>query len=153
MFGRDAILNSRYEANWEVIRERKQKRIDYNNRCENAKRIAHEYQPNDKVLIRDKAPGEVDNKFGKPEWEGPFTVVRHNKQNGTVYVWQGLIIQPYNIRKLKPYIPEHVIHVQPTLSKPYTDTILVLIKLGCTRISGCHIKAKIAGDVKPIQRH
>ena len=103
VFGRDAILNSRYEANWEVIRDRKQKRIDYNNKRENAKRIAHVYKPNDKVLLRDKAPGDIDNKYGKTEWEGPYTVVRHNKDSGTVYLRQGPLIQPYNIRKLKPY--------------------------------------------------
>jgi len=103
VFGRDAILNSRYEANWEVIRDRKQKRIDYNNKRENAKRIAHVYNPNDKVLLRDKAPGDIDNKYGKTEWEGPYTVVRHNRDSGTVYLRQGPLIQPYNIRKLKPY--------------------------------------------------
>ena len=96
-------MNTRYEADWEVIRERKQKRINYNNKRENARRITHEYEPNDQVLLRDKAPGNVDNKFGKTEWLGPYTVVRHNKQNGTVYLRQGPIIQPYNIRKVKPY--------------------------------------------------
>ena len=51
VFGRDAILNTRYKADWEVIRERKQRRINYNNKRKNAKQIAHEYQPNDKVLL------------------------------------------------------------------------------------------------------
>ena len=32
VFGRDAILNTKFETNWEVIRERKQRRIDYNNK-------------------------------------------------------------------------------------------------------------------------
>ena len=72
VFGRDAILNTTFEVNWEVIRERKQKRIDYNNKRENAKRIAHQYQINDKVLLRDKGPKEIENKFGTIEWEGPF---------------------------------------------------------------------------------
>ena len=86
-----------------VIRERKQKRINYNNQKENAKRIHHTYQVNDKILVRDKAPGEVDNKYGTPEWEGPYTVVRHNKDTGTVYARLGAITQPFNIRKIKPY--------------------------------------------------
>ena len=103
VFGRDAILNTRYEADWNVIRERKQKRINYNNQKENAKRIQHTYQVNDKILVRDKAPGEVDNKYGTPEWEGPYTVVRHNKDTGTVYARLGAITQPFNIRKIKPY--------------------------------------------------
>ena len=104
VFGRDAILNTRYETDWKVIRDRKQKRIDYNNRRENAKRIDHTYNVNDQVLVRDKAPGDIDNKYGKTEWEGPYTVVRYNKDTGTVYVRQGALIQPYNIRKIKPYV-------------------------------------------------
>ena len=104
VFGRDAILNTTFEANWEVIRERKQKRIDYNNRKENAKRIAHEYRINDKVLLRDKGPKEIENKFGTIEWEGPFRITNVNKQNGTVQIRQGSLIKTYNIRKIKPYI-------------------------------------------------
>ena len=104
VFGRDAILNTTCEANWEVIRERKQKRIDYNNKRENAKRIAHEYRINDKVLLRDKSPNEVNNKFGTLEWEGPFPITQINKQNGTVKLRQGSLIKTYNIRKIKPFI-------------------------------------------------
>ena len=39
VFGRDAILNTRYEVNWNVIRDRKQKPINYNNKKENAKEL------------------------------------------------------------------------------------------------------------------
>ena len=104
VFGRDAILNTRFEANWETIRQRKQARIDYNNKRENAKRIAHTYRVNDKVMLRDKAPDEVDNKFGSPEWEGPYHIVEINKQQGTVRLRNGSIIQKYNLRKIKPYV-------------------------------------------------
>ena len=104
VFGRDAILNTTFEANWEVIRKRKQKRIDYNNKRENAKRIAHQYRINDKVLLRDKGPKEIENKFGTIEWEGPFRITNVNKQNGTVQIRQGSLIKTYNIRKIKPYI-------------------------------------------------
>jgi len=96
--------NTQFEANWKVIRDRKQARIDYNNKRENAKRIAHEYNVNDKVMLRDKAPDEVDNKFGSPEWEGPYRIVTINKQNGTVRLQNGSVIQTYNIRKIKPFI-------------------------------------------------
>ena len=103
VFGRDAIINTRYEANWEVIRERKQKRINYNNRLKNAKHIQYEYRLNEQVLLRDKAPGDVDNKFGNTKWEGPYRIVRINKDTGTVFLQKGAVIQPFNIRKIKPY--------------------------------------------------
>ena len=37
VFGRDAIMNIKHEANWKFIRKRKQKLIEQNNKKENAK--------------------------------------------------------------------------------------------------------------------
>ena len=39
VFGRDAILNTVFEANWQLIKERKQKIINLNNAHENAMRM------------------------------------------------------------------------------------------------------------------
>jgi hypothetical protein len=44
VFGRDAILNTKFDANWKLIRERKQRVINENNRKENLKRTPHKYQ-------------------------------------------------------------------------------------------------------------
>ena len=38
VFGRDAILNTRFDANWKMIRDRKQRAIKDNNRKENMKK-------------------------------------------------------------------------------------------------------------------
>jgi hypothetical protein len=54
VFGQDAILNVQFEANWNLIRERKQRIIKKNNEAENAKRIPHIYHVNDKVLFKEK---------------------------------------------------------------------------------------------------
>jgi hypothetical protein len=43
VFGRDMIFNTKHEANWELIRKRKQQIIEKNNEAENAKRIPHTY--------------------------------------------------------------------------------------------------------------
>jgi hypothetical protein len=37
VFGRDAVLNTKFEADWKYIRDRKQKLIEQNNKQENAK--------------------------------------------------------------------------------------------------------------------
>ena len=42
VFGRDAILNVRHEANWNYIRERKQKLINQKNSRENESRFRHD---------------------------------------------------------------------------------------------------------------
>ena len=52
VFGRDMILNIIHRANWEYIRQRKQERINKNNERENKKRIPHNYQVGDLVLLK-----------------------------------------------------------------------------------------------------
>jgi hypothetical protein len=51
VFRRDALLNISFEADWQYIKERKQRRIVQNNSKENSKRIPHEYKPGDEVMI------------------------------------------------------------------------------------------------------
>ena len=99
VFGRDAILNTMFEANWNLIRERKQKLIQQNNERENAKRIPHEYKAKDKVLCVSKP---TKSKFGTNPWEGPYDIVKVN-DNGTVRLRKGAVIETINIRQIKPY--------------------------------------------------
>ena len=98
VFGRDAILNTKFEANWNLIRERKQKLIRENNRRENAKRVKHQYKVNDKVLLRrdDLA------KYKREPWEGPYKITKIN-DNGSVRINKGAVTETFNIRLLKPY--------------------------------------------------
>ena len=62
VFGRDAILNTQFEANWNYIKERKQKLIKENNKRENSKRIAHTYKIQDKVLLKRGRQGKIQQK-------------------------------------------------------------------------------------------
>ncbi len=98
VFGRDAILNTKFTANWELIRKRKQHLINQNNQQENSKRIAHKYQVGDKVLYR------VDSlsKYNENPYEGPYQIVQLNT-NGTVRLKMNAVTDTVNIRLLKPY--------------------------------------------------
>ena len=98
VFGRDAILNSQFEANWKFIKERKQKLIKLNNQKENKKRIQHEYKINDKVLYQKPQI----SKYGLNQWEGPYQIIKVN-DNGTVRLKRDAIIETINIRQIKPY--------------------------------------------------
>ena len=98
VFGRDAILNTVFHANWKYIRDRKQAIIHKNNQRENAKRIPHTYQVGDKVLVD---LGDVKTKFD-PKYEGPFQVVQVNN-NGTVRIRKGAVTETVNIRIVQPY--------------------------------------------------
>ena len=51
VFGRDMILNIKHIANWEYIRQNKQKMIEKNNKAENAKRVAYSYKEGDHVFL------------------------------------------------------------------------------------------------------
>ena len=77
VFGRDALLNVSFEADWQYIKERKQILILQNNKRENRTRIPHTYSQGDQVMIKD----DPSRKHGV--YEGPYTVVRVN-DNGTV---------------------------------------------------------------------
>jgi NADH:ubiquinone oxidoreductase subunit len=102
VFGRDAILNIQFEANWNLIQRNKQRIIQKNNKKENAKRIPHEYKVNDKVLCTSKP---TLSKFGSNPWEGPFQILKVNN-NGTVCLRKGVVIETVNIRQIQPYHTE-----------------------------------------------
>jgi protein associated with RNAse G/E len=98
VFGRDAILNIKFDANWKLIRERKQRVINANNQKENNKRIPHQYRVGDKVLYR------VDSlsKYSENPYDGPYEIVQVNT-NGTVWLKMDAVTDTVNIRLLKPY--------------------------------------------------
>ena len=98
VFGQDAILNTKFEADWNFIR-RKQQIIDYNNQCENSKRLAHSYKVGDKVLLERKKK----TKYGEPEYDGPFTIVKASPHAAYVRVDKGNYIATINIRHLHPF--------------------------------------------------
>ena len=103
VFGRDAILNISFEADWQYIKERKQKLIVQNNKRENAKRVPHQYNVGDKVLVIENP----NRKFGEDYHKGPFEI-SDVYDNGTVKLKQdtpagGVVYQTWNIRNVTPY--------------------------------------------------
>ena len=52
VFGRDVILNINQEANWQLIKQRKQALINKGNQKENRRRQSHVYHTGDKVLLK-----------------------------------------------------------------------------------------------------
>ena len=78
VFGQDAILNIKHDADWEHIRQRKQLRINSNNKRENMRRNDHQYKIGDKILVKRKK-----NSTHELEFMGPFPITEIN-DNGTV---------------------------------------------------------------------
>ena len=52
VFGRDGILNIKHVADWEHIRQRKQLKINHNNKRENMRRNNHQYKVGEKILVK-----------------------------------------------------------------------------------------------------
>ena len=102
VFGRDHILNIKYEANWKHIRDQKQKVINKNNERENRKRKRYDYAVGQKVLVQE----EQSRKYGKNPYTGPYEITALHK-NGSVrlrsLLGQGAVYQTYNIRNLSPF--------------------------------------------------
>eukprot|EP00957_Ditylum_brightwellii_P074684 5676643-Ditylum_brightwellii.AAC.1 len=74
VFGRDAILNVKYEANWKYINERNKKIIKKNNENENKKRKIRHYQVADRVLVK----GDRSSEFGDYAYNRPYEIVKVN---------------------------------------------------------------------------
>ena len=104
VFGRDALLNISFQADWEYIKERKQKLIQQNNNRENATRKPHAYAVGDRVMILQ----DPNRKHGADRFAGPHTVTQVNN-NGTVKLTKvanngGAVSETWNIRNLEPYL-------------------------------------------------
>eukprot|EP00957_Ditylum_brightwellii_P182796 13923080-Ditylum_brightwellii.AAC.1 len=81
VFRRDAILNVMHLANWWYIQKNQQKIISKNNKQENVKWKLHEYQVNNKVMIKN---GQK-LKYGINMYSGLYQITRfHN--NRTVHI-------------------------------------------------------------------
>ena len=79
VFGQDMILPINFKAQWGLIAQRKQNRINESNKKENKKRIQHQYKIGDKVLL--EKPGKLA-KLAQPR-TGPHDVIKVY-ENGTL---------------------------------------------------------------------
>ena len=96
------VLPIQFQADWARIKLRKQETIDKSNAQENAKRIDHDYQVGNKVLL--ECPGIIC-KMPQPR-KGLYKIIKVHA-NGTVRIRQGsrghIITEQVNIRRLQPY--------------------------------------------------
>ena len=99
VFGRDAMFNIPFTANWNDIRKRKQSIINKNNIQENKKRRQYQYSAGDKVLVE----ARITDKYSEPIWNGPYLVTKVH-DNGTLRLQRGVVSETVNIRRIKPYL-------------------------------------------------
>jgi hypothetical protein len=102
VYGRDAIHNIRFEADWQYITARRQRVIRQNNERENAKRVPHTYQTGDSVMVEQP----LHRKYGETKFKGPYVIDSVN-DNGTIRLrlpkGNGYVYETWNIRNIHPY--------------------------------------------------
>jgi transposase InsO family protein len=100
VFGRDMIMPIQFKADWEKIRVKRQLKINKDNERENKRRIKHNYNVGDKILVTD--PISIKRKLDKAK-EGPFIVTRVHK-NGTARIQKGAVDETLSLRRIIPFM-------------------------------------------------
>jgi transposase InsO family protein len=100
VFKRDMILPIPIIADFEVIRQRRQAVVDDNLRRQNLRRLFHDYQVGDEVLI-------INHDHNRPTLApistGPY-VVQQVHTNGTLTILRSpTVYERINIRRVRPY--------------------------------------------------
>jgi hypothetical protein len=85
-------MNTKFEANWHLVKNNKQKLIQIYNKKESNKQLFHEYIVNDCVLIEQK-PSLA--KFCQAIWDGPYEIIKVN-DNVTVRLRKGIVTGTMN---------------------------------------------------------
>lgn len=119
VFQKDMMFPIKHIANWEYIRQNKQKLIDKNNKAENARCIEHVYKTGDQVLLR----RGTEHKYKAP-YQGPYSILKVN-DNGTVRLTIGAVKDTINIQKLTPYLEPDDLHHGGKCSMPRRSTRLI----------------------------
>jgi hypothetical protein len=98
VFGRHMLLPVKFNADWQAIQAKRQKRMEDSNARENSSRIEHEYKIGD--LIMKTRPGKLAKLRRKRD--GPYTVT-HVYSNGTLRIRKGVIAERISMRRVSPY--------------------------------------------------
>ncbi|CAB9530486.1 hypothetical protein SEMRO_2900_G339750.1 [Seminavis robusta] len=98
VYGRDMMLNIPIEADFQLLRQRREARINYNLLQENKRRIHYDYQVNDQVLKLVPQPNKIENRA-----EGPYTITRVHINGSITIRLSPHVEERINIRQVKPY--------------------------------------------------
>ena len=99
IYGRDMILPTKINIDWNAIRLRKEQQIQKDNNRENATRKPHTYNVGDYVIIRNDSIR--DPKHNRRAY-GQYPIVQV-RNNGTLVIEKGNYFETVNIRRVAPY--------------------------------------------------
>ena len=98
VFGRDMLLDLKFEPNYHQMWAQKQKRINYDNVRENSKRASYDYKVDGYAyIVRDGQYRKLEG-----DKQGPFRITEVFS-NGTLRLQKGVVSERLNIRRLTPH--------------------------------------------------
>ena len=98
VFGRNAIMNLTFNANWHLFKQCKHNLINKSNAKENIKWIDHTYKVDDLILVKN----EPSTKDDKDAYNGPW-MIQEVWDNATIEISKGPVSDVYNIQNITPY--------------------------------------------------
>ena len=96
VFGQDMIFNMNKFVDWQLAEKQKHDQIIRDNIRENLKRVEHDYNVGDRVMLRKKG---IIRKLSRKK-SGPYTITRVHT-NGTVTIQKGVSSERVNIRRIE----------------------------------------------------
>jgi len=97
VFGRDMLLNIPVSADWEMIRQRRQARMTYNNKQENAKRRFKDFQVGEMVHLKNDSRRKLAQKN-----LGPFRINQVHTNGMVTLELDGGVFEQINVRRIDP---------------------------------------------------
>ena len=100
--GQDALLNIEFQADWNLIKKRKQQHMNKSNCKENSKRLAYKCKIGNKILIKNAQKGKCASNLCKEPCK--ITAVY---DNGTVHYQHGAVTNTINTQQIKLYLEQN----------------------------------------------
>ncbi|KAL7525373.1 hypothetical protein ACHAXR_000980 [Thalassiosira sp. AJA248-18] len=102
-FGCDMIFRQRVKIDWELVKQKRRVQAEANNTKENKKRLEHEYQVGDQVILL--IPSYERSKQAKISCptNGVYEIVEIGGKYGTVCLDFGSYTDWVSIRRIRPY--------------------------------------------------
>jgi hypothetical protein len=102
IFGQDMLFDILFIADWQKIREYRQRLTDLSNTRENKGRIDYDYKVGQKVLLQKEGIlRNAESRWHKKPW-----LITTVHTNGTITVQHRNKLEQMNIRRVKPFIED-----------------------------------------------
>ena len=99
VFGRDMILPISVQADWNRIKNRKQKEINRNNERENQKRIDYTYKAGNKIWLKKEG---IQRKLSAPR-NGPYTITKVYNNGNLEVQTSDAVTERVSVRRVIPH--------------------------------------------------